>query len=141
MTIDTQSQGLHGSPLLVCVEDDTQLLAVYRVLFSSLGFRCIPCPTADKAMKAVLSRPVDILVTDFDMPMMSGAVLAKCLRKVRPRLPMLLITGRTHIPDHSAKLFDRIIHKGSRKEQIPQAVLDVYRSRLTNRPDRMQLNY
>jgi FixJ family two-component response regulator len=40
---------------------------------------------------------VDLLVTDYAMPGMTGSVLAARLREQRPDLPILMVTG--HVDD------------------------------------------
>jgi len=56
---------------------------------------------------------VDVLVTDYMMPGMDGAMLARRVKKTHPELPILLITGYTghteevlHLP-RLAKPFGR----------------------------------
>jgi CheY-like chemotaxis protein len=47
-------------------------------------------------------RPIDLMITDYAMPKMTGAQLAEAARELRPRLPILLATGYAELPAGSA---------------------------------------
>jgi putative two-component system response regulator len=38
---------------------------------------------------------IDMVITDYDMPQMNGVEVTKAIRKYRPNLPILFITGWT----------------------------------------------
>jgi CheY-like chemotaxis protein len=42
---------------------------------------------------------IDLIVTDYAMPGMTGAELAKHIRQVRPTLPIILATGYADLPN------------------------------------------
>jgi CheY-like chemotaxis protein len=44
-------------------------------------------------------RSIDLLITDFAMPGMTGAQLIETVRGLRPDLPILLATGYAELPD------------------------------------------
>jgi len=46
----------------------------------------------------------DVLITDYKMPRMDGAELARRVREIQPSLPILVITGYTGTSDESLDL-------------------------------------
>ena len=54
------------------------------------------------------SESIDLLITDFAMPGMTGAQLAEEARRVIPNLPVLLATGYAELPDGSGLALPRI---------------------------------
>ena len=51
--------------------------------------------SANEALAAVRSRPedFDFVVTDFNMPELSGLEVARALQRIRPQLPVVLSSG------------------------------------------------
>lgn len=77
---------------ILFVEDDEDQLHTTPLLLEEMGFHVTALREANAAIRLVASgRYVfDVLITDFDMPVMSGTTLAGLL----PELPVILISGR-----------------------------------------------
>lgn len=99
-------------PVVLSVDDDHRLLFLYWQSFGRQGFRCIPCATGEAAMEALRMLPVSLVTLDFDMPGRNGAELAREIRKVRPELPILLVSATTLDNVDIAGCFDRVHPKG-----------------------------
>ncbi|OQA89223.1 MAG: Blue-light-activated protein [bacterium ADurb.Bin236] len=72
------------------------LKLVIRVLESS-GYSAISAASADEAISicADSEYPVDLLVTDVVMPDVNGRELAERIRKLRPNIKVLYMSGYT----------------------------------------------
>ncbi len=77
---------------ILFVEDDEDQLQTTPRLLEEMGFRVTALREPKAALRLVSAgtHNFDILITDFDMPVMSGAVLAGLL----PELPVILVSGR-----------------------------------------------
>ena len=81
-------------PLVVCVDDDEAILqTIARCLKRS------PCEvrttlSASEALSWIATYDVAVLVSDYDMPEMTGAQLAGYARRVRPETVRILLTGK-----------------------------------------------
>jgi CheY-like chemotaxis protein len=78
---------------LLCVDDDRDFRQFYKTLLGSHGFEVTVAASGSQALKLFLSRKVDAVVTDLEMPGMTGVELASRLKKLRPELPVLLVSG------------------------------------------------
>jgi FixJ family two-component response regulator len=78
------------------VDDDPRLLESLEDLLESAGYlpRCFP--SARSLLVNGLSG-VDVLITDIGMPGMDGFELRELVGKIRPEMPVFLITGRHEI--------------------------------------------
>jgi two-component system cell cycle sensor histidine kinase/response regulator CckA len=92
---DVSSDQTGGTVLLV--EDDEAVRRLMVATLDALGFAVLVAPGWREAL--VLARrdevSVDLLLTDVVMPELSGKELWEQLRAVRPRLPVLYMSGYT----------------------------------------------
>jgi PAS domain S-box-containing protein len=81
-----------GTVLLV---DDEELVRLSTAdMLAELGFVVFEAASAEEAMRIAESNaPIDVLITDHLMPGMTGVELAYAVRKRRPRIPVLVISG------------------------------------------------
>ena len=86
-------QGSRGHHVLM-VEDDPHVRQLLCQALREDGFACHSAANADEGLKVLHStQPVDLLVSDVGLPGMNGRQLAEIARSLRPRLPVLFITG------------------------------------------------
>ncbi len=88
----------------ILVVDDDALIAMSTTdMLEDLGHEVIETHSGARAV-AVLrdDRRIDLLITDFSMPGMTGVELAKSARRLRPDLPILLATGYAELPSDQA---------------------------------------
>jgi PAS domain S-box-containing protein len=83
---------LRGQALLV---DDEELVRMSTAdMLNDLGYEVIEASSAEEALALLSSGTrADVLVTDHLMPGMSGADLAREVRKIKPGLPILIVSG------------------------------------------------
>jgi CheY-like chemotaxis protein len=96
--------------LAVLVVDDDALIAMSTAaMVEDLGHIPIEANSGDEAIRILSSdAKVDLLITDFSMPKMNGAELARRATAVRPGLPVLLATGYADLPAGSTMDVPRI---------------------------------
>jgi CheY-like chemotaxis protein len=77
-----------------------------------------------EALDLVASDAPDIVFTDYGMPEMCGAELAKQLRAQAPSLPIVLISGDTETGD-AVPFVDAIIDKPFKLDDLESAIQDL----------------
>jgi DNA-binding NtrC family response regulator len=77
------------------VDDEESLVGVITRGLAKLGYQARGISGSRKALADIQEDPqgVDLLLTDLTMPEMTGLELAQEALKVRPDLPIVLITG------------------------------------------------
>ena len=87
-------------PATVLLIDDEELVRVGTAeMLTDLGYSVIQAGSGVEALAVLRTREadIDLLVTDYLMPGMSGADVAQEARRLRPELPTLLMTGYTNL--------------------------------------------
>src|SRR5262249_36179167 len=81
--------------LVLVVEDESEVRELVCEMLGRLGYRTLAAPDAQRAYQLLGSRSdVALLLVDMVLPGgMSGAELVGALRRERPELPVLCMTG------------------------------------------------
>ena len=82
-----------GTKMIAVIDDDPRVLESLENLFESAGYGVRKFSSAKSLIDAGLS-DVGCLITDIGMPAVDGFELHDLVKKVRPDLPVFLITGR-----------------------------------------------
>jgi two-component system cell cycle sensor histidine kinase/response regulator CckA len=101
-----------GTETILLVEDEEGVRDLSRDLLEMNGYSVITAPHGKAALQICAEQDIaiDLLVTDVVMPEMGGLELADCLRKKRPDLKVLFMSG---YPDQAvvrSGTFDQGVH-------------------------------
>ena len=85
---------MNGKTILA-VDDETHILHVVSLKLQNAGFTVLTANDGEEALEAAASAPVDMMITDFQMPGISGLELARKIHSEpgRKNLPVMLLTA------------------------------------------------
>lgn len=91
----------HGGGTVLLVDDDTLVRTGTAEMLQGFGYDVLEAASGAEALAMLRTNPggVDVLITDFLMPGMTGASLAQEARALVPDLPTLIITGYSNIAE------------------------------------------
>ena len=95
-----------GPARVLLAEDEAGLRAMLEATLHSAGYEVLAAEhgvaALDRLKRETPDAPIDLLLTDINMPEMDGFVLARQARLLRPDLPVVYLTGYTgHVPESS----------------------------------------
>jgi len=122
--------GTHvGTGHVLFVEDDEDQYETIPRVLESLGYTVTAAHDAREALEAVDGDPegFDLVITDFDMPGLSGVELARELERRIPGLPVLMVSGREQAVTLAAGLPNvaRIVLKPYDRNTLSEAIREV----------------
>jgi PAS domain S-box-containing protein len=84
-----------GKEHIVFVDDEEFIVDIAQQMLEMLGYRVVGKTDSREAFAYFKEHAgeIDLVITDFTMPHMTGIDLAREIRKIRPELPILLCTG------------------------------------------------
>jgi CheY-like chemotaxis protein len=84
--------------VILAVDDDSLVLTNTVAMLEDLGHVVFPAASAREALALLRHETVDLVVTDYAMPQMTGVQLADAIRTEQPGLPVILATGYAELP-------------------------------------------
>jgi CheY-like chemotaxis protein len=84
-----------GQERLLVVDDEEALARLEGEVLTGLGYEVTVCTGSREALETFRATPerFDLVLTDQTMPQMTGDVLARELRRIRPDIPVILCSG------------------------------------------------
>jgi CheY-like chemotaxis protein len=120
--------------VILCVDDNEQELSVLKFMLATNGYRVLSASNGQEAIAIFSSAPlIDLVLSDTNMPQMSGGQLAERLKRMAGHVPIILLgdaqagapfgSGEIHVADalltrktcSSQELLERIKVMSARK--------------------------
>ena len=112
-TIDQSAAGIHDirkgkGELIMIVDDDILIRESLSRLLEKRGYRTLCFKDGELALEYFRGKgmEIDLVLTDIDMPRLGGAALAADLRRMRPSLKIITMSGLSHIVSHDQDVAD-----------------------------------
>ncbi len=117
-----------GSETVLFVDDEIYLADVGKEMLEDYGYGVESMTSSAKAFEAFMTAPekFDLVITDYTMPGMTGDLLARKIREIRPDIPIIMCTGISLDPKITKALrFDKILMKPLDMDYLLQVVRNV----------------
>jgi len=113
-----------GRRILV-VDDESTVCDSIRKILASDGHQVTTAFSAEEAMTAFHAAEFDVVITDFEMPVMKGDKLAAAMKALRPGQPIILITAYAESLRHKGNFplgVDLVLPKPFKLQEMLEAV-------------------
>lgn len=112
---------------LLLVDDEVRIIKYLKKRLRQNGYRIDAYTDAEDALRAfdLSASKWDLLIVDYTMPKYRGTELARLMKKQRPELPVLLITGlveKDALQMKQAKVLDDILIKPLEFDELLQRI-------------------
>jgi PAS domain S-box-containing protein len=114
-------------PITILVVDDDALIAMSTAdMLQELGHNVIEAYSGARALEILRDgQNVQLMITDYAMPGMTGLQLARSARELKPDLPVLLATGYADLPDGATSELPRLA-KPFMQDQLATQIAKVF---------------
>ncbi len=110
-------------PLTILAVDDDEIVLINSVaLLTDMGHTVLQAKSGHEALRILGKTRVDLLITDYAMPGMTGAELVGAVEAGWPELPILMVSGYAEIPEGTAVGIPRLA-KPFRPHQLAAAIV------------------
>ena len=115
---------------ILLVEDESLMIAAFRMMLTAGGHRVEVAETGEKAMAAYEAGGHDLVITDYSLPGADGLALARKFKKHSPKLPVMLVTGMLETLQKEGRdlsHIDCLLGKPFSRQQLHDALVEVVR--------------
>jgi len=106
-------------PTVLWIDDFEPALSLYKATMEQLGFNVLTASSGAAGLKLFMLGHVDLVVTDYEMPDLKGDAVARMLKAIDARIPIIMFSGSTAIGAHARRWLDAFCDKaGSRTHLI-----------------------
>ncbi len=117
-TAQPRSRGRH----ILLVEDDESLRECLRMILELAGYRVAEASNGAEAMRLFILGQFDLVITDFEMPVMDGSQLAIRIKLTAPSTPILMITASERARRDTRNPVDALLNKPFGMDELRSAL-------------------
>jgi two-component system cell cycle sensor histidine kinase/response regulator CckA len=90
-----QPEMLSNGEQVLMIDDEAGLLAIVKTTLETLGYRVLTATDGLEALEIVEKKKnqIDLVMTDWVMPLMSGSDLVRRIRAIAPEMKIVVVTG------------------------------------------------
>jgi CheY-like chemotaxis protein len=114
---------------ILCIDDHWNGLIGRKMLLENSGYEVLPATSVEDGLRLFVSRAIDAVVVDYKMPGMDGAMIAAYMKRVRPHVPIVLLSAYGPLPERKLQAVDTFISKS----QPPGTLLSALNTLLAGR--------
>ena len=112
---------------ILTVDDEPEVLQALGLTLEYLGHWVKGVNSGAEAIKAFKDGNYDLVITDLGMPEVSGWDVARAIKKIKPDMPVLLITGWViDMDEEQKKIVDGVISKPFSRDSISSSISQVF---------------
>jgi len=86
-------KNMNSNAVVAVVDDDKSVLEFLKGLLEEFNFKVLAFSDGLEALSCCQSEPLDLVITDFRMPKISGLQLLSAIHEYDADLPVILVTG------------------------------------------------
>lgn len=118
----------NSMPTVLIADDDTTLNHLWRDLLSDAGFDVLSCTSGSEAVDTIRrGRKVDVVLLDYNMPVLDGAQTLGQLRDQFPSVKTIGVTGvaSSQLPAAFSEAVQRLLVKPIKSSDLIDAIASV----------------
>jgi len=119
--------GLTPKRTILCIDDDEAGLNSRRRMLESSGYRVLYARSGREGLELLDSEDVDAILLDYWMPEQKGLAVARAIRRLKPQLPIVVLSGYASLGDEAIGLADEWFMKGDPAENLLSKIADLVR--------------
>jgi CheY-like chemotaxis protein len=119
----------HGK--IFYVDDNPKSRRLLTSVIKSYGFEVITAGDPIEALSRIGTNCFDLFLLDYQMPHLTGSQLARKLKRTKPDVPVVLISGLAALPPFELISVDAHLGRGTTLDELLDTMRDLIQSKHT----------
>ena len=111
--------------MILCIDDEELGLRIRKIVLEREGYRVETAINGTIGLTIFEGQEIDAVVLDYFMPGMNGGEVAAEMRRMKPEVPILLLSAYINLPQDVISAVDSTILKGDGPEVLLTKVREV----------------
>jgi DNA-binding NtrC family response regulator len=96
---------------ILCIDNDDGMLGYHRALLERRGYEVLTAASAQHGLQIAAVCAVAAVILDYHLPEMNGHELATEIKRLKPQVPIVMVSGDDGIREHALKVVDAFVSK------------------------------
>src|SRR6267142_6339858 len=103
----------NGLPLLLCIDDDADSGAVRKRFLEANGYEVLTASDGWSGVELFEQNRIALVVLNCCEESLDGEVVARMLKRRKPKVPIVIMTGLHELPAATRQMADRVVTQAS----------------------------
>jgi DNA-binding NtrC family response regulator len=103
---------------ILCVDDDRDGMASRKEVLESAGHQVWQALSAGEALRIMQTEEIELAIVDYYLANTNGLALATDMKRLKPALPIIVLSGFGPLPGEGVGIANSWILKGSGPTQL-----------------------
>jgi CheY-like chemotaxis protein len=107
---------------ILCIDDEPAGLQARKLLLESEGHNVLEARSGAEGISLFQLEKVDLIILDYWMSGMNGTATALELKRINPKIPIIMLSGYGELPGETVGVADRWILKGRATQELLETI-------------------
>lgn len=103
---------------ILCIDDDWNALLRRKIVLEQNGYRVIESSDAEEGLRLFRKYVVDAVIVDYQMPVISGDLVAAKMKGIRAEIPILLLSSYGPLAPKKLRSVDMFLSKSDEPKSL-----------------------
>jgi CheY-like chemotaxis protein len=104
--------------MILSVDDEPSVLSLRKIILENAGYEVLNAADGKQALDMFTTNAIDLVLLDYHMPGMNGADVAAEIKRMKPMVPVMLVSASLTVPSPALNCVDLFIDKGQGPETM-----------------------
>ena|SRR5882672_3722134 len=110
---------------ILCIDDDDAVLSYHRALLERRGYDVLTAASPRQGLQMAAASAVAAVIVDYHMPEMNGHEVATEIKRLRPQIPIVMVSSDEEIPEHVFRVVDAFVSKDQASSRLLPVITQI----------------
>lgn len=85
---------------ILLIEDDAKLSLIEEQILTDEGYNVVKAATGEQGLEIITAQQIDLVILDLMLPDTSGQALLTKMRRLRPEVKVIIMTGHEDVDSY-----------------------------------------
>ena len=103
---------------ILCIDDDRGMLGYQKALLERRGYKVLTADSARQGLQIAAVRAIAAVILDYHMPQMNGGEVATEIKRLRPQVPIVMLSSDDEIPEQALNVVNAFVSKNEASRRL-----------------------